>query len=166
MLLKPNKLELTVFVMVNIESLNELSKLRPPAVKILDRMKMLIKKQIKTKKDEFKFSLSILFSVFSILWSIITFGDTSLKISRTVDLKSTYNLKSLIPDEFDKIEPPIIVIKIKSKKKFSGGSYKVRPELLILLTTLKKIFKNVISCIEKKIIKLKKVITSKIKISS
>ena len=67
MLLKPNKLELTVFVMVNIESLNELSKLRPPAVKILDRMKMLIKKQIKTKKDEFKFSLSILFSVFSIL---------------------------------------------------------------------------------------------------
>ena len=163
---KPNRLELAVLVIVNIESLKDVSKLSPPPVRTLDRIKILIKKQIKIKKEEFKFSLLILCSVFKILWSIITFGDTSLKISRTVDLKSTYNLKSLIPDEFDKIEPPIIVIKIKSKKKFSGGLYKVRPELLILLTTLKKIFKNVISCIEKKIIKLKKVITNKIKISS
>ena len=85
-LFKPNKLEFTVLVMVNIESLKELSKFRPPAVKTLDRIKILIKKQIKIKKEEFKFSLLILCSVFKILWSIITFGETSLKISKTVDL--------------------------------------------------------------------------------
>jgi len=112
---KPNKLELTVFVIVRIESLKELSKLSPPVVKILDKIKILIKKQIKIKKDEFKFSLLILCSVFKILWSIITFGDTSLKISKTVDLKRIYNLKSLMPEEFEMTEPPIIVIKIKNK---------------------------------------------------
>jgi len=64
---KPNKLELTVFVMVSIESLKELSKLRPPAVRMLDKIKMLIKKQIKIKKEEFKFSLVILCSDFKIL---------------------------------------------------------------------------------------------------
>tara|TARA_B110000305_G_C19144032_1_gene494888 strand:+ start:312 stop:608 length:297 start_codon:yes stop_codon:yes gene_type:complete len=64
---KPNKLELTVFVIVSIDSLKEFSKLSPPAVKILDKIKILIKKQIKIKKDEFKFLLSILCSVFKIL---------------------------------------------------------------------------------------------------
>ena len=66
-LFKPNKLELTVFVIVSIESLKELSKLRPSAVRMLDNIKILIKKQIKIKKDEFKFSLLILCSVFRIL---------------------------------------------------------------------------------------------------
>ena len=60
----PYKLELTVFVIVRIESLNELSKLSPPADRMLDKRKMLIKKQIKIKKDEFIFSLLILCSVF------------------------------------------------------------------------------------------------------
>ena len=115
MSLKPNKLEFTVFVMVNTDSLKELSKLSPPAVKILDKKKILIKKQIKIKKEEFKFSLLILCVVFRILWSIITFGDTSLKISITVDLNSMYNLKNFIPDEFEITEPPIIVKKIKNK---------------------------------------------------
>jgi hypothetical protein len=64
---KPNKLEFTVFVIVSMESLKELSKLRPPVVRILDKIKMLIKKQIKIKKEEFRFSLLILFSVFKIL---------------------------------------------------------------------------------------------------
>tara|TARA_B110000305_G_scaffold14123_1_gene13245 strand:+ start:220 stop:360 length:141 start_codon:yes stop_codon:yes gene_type:complete len=45
--------------MVNIESLKEFSKLSPPAVKMLDKIKILIKKQRKIKKDEFKFSLLI-----------------------------------------------------------------------------------------------------------
>tara|TARA_B110000858_G_C17414679_1_gene298389 strand:- start:62 stop:502 length:441 start_codon:yes stop_codon:yes gene_type:complete len=112
---KPNKLEFTVFVIVRMESLKDSSKLRPLVVKILDKMKILIKKQIKIKKEEFKFSLLILLSVFKILWSIITFGDTSLKISITVDLKSIYNLKNLIPDEFERTEPPMIVIKTKNK---------------------------------------------------
>ena len=112
---KPNKLEFTVLVIVRMESLNALSKLSPPVVKILDKIKILIKKQIKIKKDEFKFLLSILCSVFKILWLIITFGDTSLKISKTVDLKSIYNLKSFMPEEFEIIEPPIMVIKIKNR---------------------------------------------------
>jgi hypothetical protein len=62
----PYKLELTVFVIVRIESLNELSKLSPPADRMLDKRKMLIKKQIKIKKEEFKLLLLILFSVFNI----------------------------------------------------------------------------------------------------
>jgi hypothetical protein len=65
--LRPNKLEFTVFVMVSIESLKDVSKFRPPAVKILDKIKILIKKEIKIKKEEFKFSLFILCSVFKIL---------------------------------------------------------------------------------------------------
>jgi len=67
MLRKPNKLEFTVFVSVNTASLKEVSKFRPPAVNILDKIKILIKKQIKIKKEEFKFSLLILWSVFKIL---------------------------------------------------------------------------------------------------
>ena len=115
MLFKPNKLELTVFVIVSIESLKELSKLSPPAVKTLDKIKILIKKQIKIKKEEFKFSVLILCTVFKILWSITTLGDTKRKISRTVDLSNIYSLKNLIPDEFDITEPPIIDKTIKNK---------------------------------------------------
>ena len=63
---KPYKLEFTVFVMVKIDNLKELSKLMPPADNELDSKKMLIKKQIKIKKDEFIFSLLILCSVFKI----------------------------------------------------------------------------------------------------
>ena len=112
---RPNKLEFTVFVIVSIESLKELSKLSPLVVRMLDKIKILIKKQIKIKKEEFRFSLLILFSVFKILWSIITFGETSLKISITVDLNNIYSLKNFIPDEFEMIDPPIIVKKIKNK---------------------------------------------------
>tara|TARA_B110000285_G_scaffold222117_1_gene275910 strand:- start:365 stop:673 length:309 start_codon:yes stop_codon:yes gene_type:complete len=64
---RPYKLELTVFVMVKIDSLKEFSKLIPPADNVLDNKKILIKKQIKIKKDEFIFSLLILCSVFKIL---------------------------------------------------------------------------------------------------
>ena len=110
---RPNKLELTVFVIVSIESLKDLSKLSSPAVKILDKIKILIKKQIKIKKEELRLSLLILFSVFKILWSITVLGETSLKISITEDLKSIYNLKNLIPDEFEIIDPPTMV---KNKK--------------------------------------------------
>ena len=112
---RPNKLEFTVLVIVNIESLKELSKLSPPVVRMLDNINILIKKQTKMKKEEFKFSLLILCSVFKILWSKITFGETSLKISKTVDLESIYSLKNFIPEVFEIIEPPIIVKKIKNK---------------------------------------------------
>ena len=43
------------------------------------------------------------------------FGETSLKISRTDDLKSIYILINLIPEEFEITDPPIIVKKIKNK---------------------------------------------------
>ena len=112
---RPNKLEFTVLVIVNIDSLKELSKLSPPVVRMLDNINILIKKETKMKKEEFKFSLLILCSVFKILWSKITFGETSLKISKTVDLESIYSLKNFIPEVFEIIEPPIIVKKIKNK---------------------------------------------------
>ena len=83
-----NRLELTVFVRVKIESLKEFSKFKPPAVKILDKINILIKKLIKIKKDVFKLSLLILNSVLKILWSIIIFGVTNLKISSIDDFKS------------------------------------------------------------------------------
>ena len=118
----PNRLEFTVLVIVSMESLKELSKLSPPAANILDKIKILIKKQINIKKEEFKFSLLILLSVFKILRSIIIFGVTSLKSSIIVDLKRIYILINLIPDEFDISDPPIIVKNKKNKKKFFGGS--------------------------------------------
>ena len=83
---KPYKSEFTVFVIVSIESLKEFSKFSPPIVKILDKKKILIKKQIKTKKEEFKLSLLILYSVFKILWSITVLGEASLYTSTTNDL--------------------------------------------------------------------------------
>ena len=61
---KPYKLEFTVFVMVRMDNLKEFSKLIPSADNALDNKKILIKKQIKIKKDEFIFSLLILCSVF------------------------------------------------------------------------------------------------------
>ena len=112
---KPYKLEFTVFVIVRMESLKEFSKLSSPAVKILDKRKILTKKQIKIKKEEFKLSLLILCSVFRIVWSFIMFGETSFKISNTEDLKRIYILINLIPDEFEITDPPIIVKKMKNK---------------------------------------------------
>ena len=101
--------------MVNIESLKEFSKFRLSTASTLDKIKILTKKQTKIKKEEFKFSLLILFSVFKILRSIIIFGVASLKSSITVDLKRIYNRINLIPDEFDINDPPIIVKNIKNK---------------------------------------------------
>jgi|TARA_B110000914_G_scaffold115294_1_gene100784 hypothetical protein len=43
------------------------------------------------------------------------FGETSLKISITEDLKRIYILRNLIPEELEITEPPIIVKKIKIK---------------------------------------------------
>ena len=111
---RPYKLESTVFVIVKIDNLKEFSKSMPPADKLLDNKKTLIKKQINVKKDRFMFSL-ILCSVFRIFWSRTMLGETSLKISKTDDLKSIYILINLIPDEFERTEPPIIVKKIKNK---------------------------------------------------
>ena len=112
---KPYKLEVAVFVIVKIDNLKEFSKLIPPADNALDNKKILIKKQIKIRKDKFMFSLLILCSVLKMFWSRTTLGETSLKTSRTNDLKRIYNLISFIPEEFEITEPPTIVKKIKNK---------------------------------------------------
>ena len=130
-----------MFVIVKIESLKEFSKFNPPAARMLDKIKILIKKQIKIKKDEFKFSLLILCWVLKIFWSIIIFGVTSLKSSKIVDLKRIYIRINLIPFEFEIKEPPIIVKKTKNKYKFLGGSYEDMPELLTLEITFRKILR-------------------------
>ena len=111
----PYKLEFTVFVIVRMDNLKEFSKLIPPADNMLESKKILMKKQIKIRKDKFIFSLLILCSVFKMFWSRTILGDTSLKISRTDDLKSIYNLINLIPEEFEITEPPKIVKKIKKR---------------------------------------------------
>ena len=111
----PYKLEFTVFVIVRMDNLKEFSKLIPPADNMLESKKILMKKQIKIRKDKLIFSLLILCSVFKMFWSRTILGDTSLKISRTDDLKSIYNLINLIPEEFEITEPPKIVKKIKKR---------------------------------------------------
>jgi len=104
-----------VFVIVKIESLKEFSKFNPPAARTLDKMKILIKKQIKIKKDEFKFSLLILLLVFRIRLSKTMFGVTSLKSSIIVDLRRIYMRINLIPVEFEIKDPPMIVKNTKNK---------------------------------------------------
>ena len=47
--LNPKRFELTVLVIVKIDSLKEFSKSSPSAVRMLDRIKILIKKQINNK---------------------------------------------------------------------------------------------------------------------
>ena len=60
----PYKLEFTVFVIVRMDNLKEFSKLIPPADNMLESKKILMKKQIKIRKDKLIFSLLILCSVF------------------------------------------------------------------------------------------------------
>ena len=51
--LTPYNDELVVFVSVSIESLKEFSKFILSKTRMLDKIKILIKKEIKTKKDKF-----------------------------------------------------------------------------------------------------------------
>ena len=81
----PCNSEFTVFVRVKMDSLNDFSKFKFPELKKLERIKILIKKDIKTKNEELIFSVFILFSVFKILWSIIMLGVTSFTISKIED---------------------------------------------------------------------------------
>jgi hypothetical protein len=60
-LFKPYKFEEAVLVKVKTDNLKEFSKLILSNNKTLDKNKILIKKEIKTKKDNFIFSLFISF---------------------------------------------------------------------------------------------------------
>tara|TARA_B110000444_G_C18518420_1_gene445484 strand:- start:107 stop:550 length:444 start_codon:yes stop_codon:yes gene_type:complete len=111
----PYSLEFTVLVIVRIDNLSEFSKLSPSVAKTLDKIKILIKKHIKIKKEEFRFSLLILLSVFKILLSKTIFGVTSLKSSKIVDLSKIYIRINLIPAEFEIKDPPMIVKNTKNK---------------------------------------------------
>ena len=65
-------------VSVNIDNLNELSKLKLSRVKILDRTNMPIMNEIKTKKDIFESLSSIFVSERNKFLSKIFFGFTNL----------------------------------------------------------------------------------------
>tara|TARA_B100001029_G_C14692416_1_gene250533 strand:+ start:239 stop:457 length:219 start_codon:yes stop_codon:yes gene_type:complete len=71
-------LDVTVFVNVKIDNLNELSKSRESTNKILLKIKRLKKNKIKTKNDNLIISLLIFFSENIILLFKIIFGWTSL----------------------------------------------------------------------------------------
>ena len=60
--LTPYNEEFVVFVNVSIDSLKELSKFMSSKISMLDKIKILIKKEIKTKKDKFIVWLSIFLS--------------------------------------------------------------------------------------------------------
>ena len=109
--------ELTVFVKAKIESLNDLSKPMLSNIKKLDKINKLKKKEIKIKKDIFILSSVIFLSELKIVLLIMLFGLINLIISDEVIFKSIYNLVNFIPEEFDIIEPPIIVINKKYKLK-------------------------------------------------
>ena len=59
---KPYNDEFVVFVSVSIDSLNEFSKLILSKTKTLDKINILIKNEIKIKKDKLIIWLSIFFS--------------------------------------------------------------------------------------------------------
>jgi hypothetical protein len=78
---KPNKDELVVFVSVNTESLKEFSKFILSKTKTLERIKILMKKLIKIKKDKFTICMSIFLSEKKILLLKTLFGRTNFNIS-------------------------------------------------------------------------------------
>ena len=73
---------------------------------MLDKIKILIKKHIKIKKDKFKLSLLILFDELKIFWSIIIFPPTRKLIFKKVSIKKRpINKKQdFINGEFEDIE--------------------------------------------------------------
>ena len=109
--------ELTVFVKAKIESLNDLSKPILSKIKKLDKINKLKKKEIKIKKDILMLSSVIFLSELKIVLLIMLFGLINFIISDEVIFNSIYNLVNFIPEEFDIIEPPIIVINKKYKLK-------------------------------------------------
>ena len=78
---KPYIPEDDVFVKVNTASLKELSKPMLSKSKIPDRMKRLIKKEIKTKKESLMLLSFIFFSEKRMFWFTILFGFANLSIS-------------------------------------------------------------------------------------
>ena len=74
----PYKLDVTVLVSVNIDNLNEFSKVKLSKVKILDRINIAIIKEIKTKKAIFDSSSSIFVSEINKFRLKIFFGFTNL----------------------------------------------------------------------------------------
>ena len=70
-----------MLVIVNIDSLNDFSKLILSKIKIPERMNKLIKNEIKIKKEILTFSFVIFFSERNIFLFIMLFGLTNLIIS-------------------------------------------------------------------------------------
>tara|TARA_B100000941_G_C28207162_1_gene399833 strand:+ start:34 stop:573 length:540 start_codon:yes stop_codon:yes gene_type:complete len=133
--------ELTVFVKVNIESLNEVSKPISSKTKKVDKINKLIKKEIKIKKEVLILSSLIFLSELKIVLLIMLFGLINLIISAEVIFKSIYNLVNFIPEVLDISEPPIIAINKKYKLKLLSLLSKVIPEFDMLLRTLIITFK-------------------------
>tara|TARA_A100001035_G_scaffold273503_1_gene264111 strand:+ start:485 stop:1024 length:540 start_codon:yes stop_codon:yes gene_type:complete len=128
--------EFTVFVRVNIESLNDLSKPILSKIKKLDKINKLKKKEINIRKEILIFSSLIFLSVLKIVLFIILFGLINFIISAEVTFKSIYNLVNFIPEVFDISDPPIIVINKKYKLKLLSLFTKLIPEFDMLLKTL------------------------------
>jgi hypothetical protein len=76
--------ELTVFVKVNIDNLNDFSNPILSTTKKLDKIKRLKKKEINIKKDTLTWSSDIFLSVPKIVLFIILLGLISLMISEEV----------------------------------------------------------------------------------
>ena len=74
----PNNAELVVLVSVNMDNLNEFSKLTLSNVNILDKINIEITKERKTKKAIFTSSSSIFASALNKFLSIILIGLTNL----------------------------------------------------------------------------------------
>jgi len=111
------------------------------STKKLDKINKLIKKVIKIKKEIPILSSVIFLSELKIVLLIILLGLINLIISADVIFNRIYNLVNLIPDVLEISEPPIIVINKKYKLKLLSFSIKVKPELAILLKTLRIVFK-------------------------
>ena len=127
-----------MFVKVRRDSLNELSKLTLSKSKMPDKINKLIKKDIKTKKDNFILSLSIFLSEYSIYWLKILLGLTSLIISIKEDFSKINILRGLIPEVLEIMDPPTIVRNKRYKEKLLSTSAILIPDVEMLLRTLAK----------------------------
>ena len=96
---------------------------------------------INSETDILILSSVIFLSELKIVLLIILFGLINFIISAEVIFKSIYNLINFIPEEFDIIEPPMIVINKKYKLKLLSFFTKVIPEFDKLLKTFIITFK-------------------------
>ena len=131
--------ELTVFINVNIPSLNASSKL---TLKIESRDEITKNEITNIKTDKKYLFISFCKTFESIKWNLLVntfFGFEYDKISLNEYLNKKYIFKNLIPELVEKKDPPIITINKNKNHKLDGVASREIPILDMLLVKEKRI---------------------------